>query len=295
MEIKRNALAVHTALFTVALIYAANFSIAKWAMPDHIGAFGFILLRVAFGALIFGIYYRLFAYERLESRRDLLQLAVAGFFGVALNMTAFFKGLSMTTPINASVLMLFAPLFVVIFYSIKKRSIHWKIILGVLLAFIGAAFLVGVGNVSLSSKYLKGDLLVILNACSYGFYLVYVAGLLKKYKPTTITAYIFLFGLLYVLPVGYADLSKVNWSNMTNSAWISIGYVCLFVTMVAYFLNSWGIQKSNSALVGSYVYLQPLLASIIAIGLGQDILSIEKTIFAAIIILGVYLVNNSKQ
>lgn len=295
MELKRNALAVHLALFLVALIYAANFSIAKWAMPEFIGPFGFILLRVAFGALMFGIYYRFFAYEPLQSRKDLLQLAVAGFFGVALNMTAFFKGLSMTTPINAAVLMLFAPLFVVVFYSIKKRSIHWKILLGVALAFTGAAFLVGIGNVSLSSEYLKGDLLVVLNACSYGFYLVYVSGLLKKYKPTTITAFIFLFGLLYVLPVGGLELIQVNWSIVTLEAWKSIIYVCVFVTLFAYFLNSWGIQKSNSALVGTYVYLQPLLATIIAISLGQDNLSIEKTIFAAIIILGVYLVNNSKQ
>lgn len=264
-------------------------------MPEYIQPFGFILLRVGFGALIFGLYYRFIAHERISDRRDYLRLAIAGFFGVALNMSAFFKGLSMTTPINASVLMLFAPVFVVVFSSIKNRRISWVVISGLILAFTGAAFLVGVQELSLSSEYLQGDLLVVLNACSYGFYLVYVSDLLKKYKPTTVTAFIFIFGVFFVFPLGIGELIKVNWSNVSTDAYWSMLYVCLCVTIIAYFLNSWAIQKSSSALVGTYVYLQPLLATLIAISLGQDHLSVEKTIFAAIIIMGVYLVNKSKS
>ena len=296
LNINKNAFSVHLALFTVTLIYAGNYSIAKWAMPEFISPFGFILLRVFFGALIFYAYYRFIAFEPIKENRHLIQFAVAGFFGVALNMLAFFKGLSITTPINASVLMLFAPVFVVIFSRIKnKQSLKLQTIIGLIIAFTSAAFLVGIEQFSLGSAGVIGDMLIVLNALSYGFYLVYVAKLLKIYKATTITAYIFLFGLIFVLPFGYSELMAVEWSGLSNSAIWSMLYVVLAVTIIAYFFNSWGIKKSNSTLVGTYVYLQPVLASIIAILLNQDVLSLEKTIFAALIILGVYLVNSTKK
>lgn len=295
MKFNRNEFTTHFALFTVALIYSGNFSIAQWAMPKYIDAFGFIALRVFCGAFIFFLIYRLFLYEPIKEKKHYFQLAVAGFFGIALNMMAFFKGLSLTSPINASVLMLFAPLFVVIFGAIKKKKLGYKLSLGVAMAFVSAAFLVGINKMEIGGSGMYGDLLVILNACSYGFYLVYISDLLKIYKATTITAYIFLFGLLYVLPIGGPELIKAKWSMMDLKAYISVVYVVVAVTIMAYFLNSWGIQRSNSALVGTYVYLQPLLATVIAIVLGQDVLTIEKTIFAALIVAGVYLVNSSKQ
>ena len=287
---------VHLALFTVSLIYAANYSIAQWAMPEPVGPFAFILIRVSLGALFFFLYYRLFAFEPIKEKRHYLQLAVAGFFGVALNMLAFFEGLSITSPINAAVLMLFAPVFVVVFSALKaKNRIRPRVWFGILLSFTAAGFLVGVQKFSFSGNQLGGDLLIVLNACSYGFYLVYVAKLLRIYKATTITAYIFLFGLLYVLPFGLGEFQQIEWSEISDKVWGSLIYVVGATTLMAYFLNSWGVQKSSSTLVGSYVYLQPVLASLIAVGLGQDSLSIEKTIFAALIILGVYLVSSSKK
>ncbi|MFY0644070.1 MAG: DMT family transporter [Bacteroidia bacterium] len=287
---------VHLALFSVSAIYAANYSIAQWAMPEYLGPFGFILIRVFFGAIVFYSLYRFLLYEPIKERKHYLQLAVAGFFGVSLNMLAFFKGLSMTSVINASVLMLFAPVFVVIISAIKfKNRISIKVWLGILISFIGAAFLVGVQRFSLGSNGIVGDLLVVLNACSYGFYLVYVAKLLQIYRATTITAYIFLFGFLFVLPFGWSEFSVIQWDTLPDKAIYSIVFVVGATTIIAYFLNSWGVQKSSSTLVGSYIYLQPVLAALFAILLKQDVLSLEKTIFAALIILGVYLVSSGKK
>ncbi len=202
----------------------------------------------------------------------------------------------MTSAINASVLMLFAPVFVVVFTALKLRNrIRKRVWLGILISFTAAGFLVGIQQFSLSENGALGDLLIVLNACSYGFYLVYVAKLLRLYKATTITAYIFLFGFLFVLPFGWSEFSAIGWSDLSNKVIYSLIYVVLATTLLAYFLNSWAVQKSTSTLVGSYVYLQPVLASFIAVGIGQDSLSTEKTIFAALIILGVYLVSSTKK
>jgi drug/metabolite transporter (DMT)-like permease len=286
---------VHLALFTVAAIYAANYSFAKWAMPDYISSYAFIVLRVGFGAIIFMTYHLLFVKEKVKSLKDYRDLAICGFFGVGLNMSAFFKGLSLTSAINASVLMLLAPVFVVIFSAIGyRRKIKPAVFVGVAIAFVGAALLVNGNKFSINSGNWLGDVLIMVNATSYAFYLYYVARLLKKYKAITITAYIFLFGFVYVLPIGVQDLTLVQWTSLPTKALFSMFYVVLCTTVLAYILNAWGLQKSNSTLVGSYIYLQPVLATTIAIALGMETITLQKAMFAILILLGLWLVNRSK-
>ena len=130
------------AMFSVALFYAANYSIAKWAMPEFISPFAFITLRVGCGALFFGSYYFLVDREKIENKRDFFDLAVCAFFGVALNMLAFFKGLSMTSAINASVLMMISPIMVVLYTAIgSKTYIKFNVYLGYIHCFYGCCLI----------------------------------------------------------------------------------------------------------------------------------------------------------
>lgn len=290
-----NKIEVHLAMFSVALFYAANYSIAKWAMPEFISPFAFITVRVGCGALFFGSYYFFVAREKIAVKHDYLDFTVCAFFGVALNMLAFFEGLSLTSAINASVLMLLSPILVVIYTAIGTRSrINQRVLLGICISFLGAALLVNVGSFSLASDGLKGDLLIMLNAASFAFHLYYVARLLKKYKATTVTAFMFMIGFLFVLPVGYADFVAVQWSAFTHQAIFSLVFVVIFVTIINYILNVWAVQNSTSTQVGSYIYLQPLLATLIAVALGIDVLSWGKLGYGLLIILGLTLVNKAR-
>ena len=283
------------AMFSVALFYAANYSIAKWAMPEFISPFAFITLRVGCGALFFGSYYFLVDREKIENKRDFFDLAVCAFFGVALNMLAFFKGLSMTSAINASVLMMISPIMVVLYTAIgSKTHIKFNVYLGIFIAFMGAVLLMKVDTFSLSSDGFIGDLLIMLNASSFAFHLYYVARLLKKYKATTVTAFMFMIGFVLVLPVGYSEFVAVDWSSFKDKAIFALVFVVLFVTIANYILNVWAVQNSSSTLAGSYIYLQPLLAALIAIALGTDVLTWSKAGFGLLIILGLWLVNRRK-
>lgn len=282
-------------MFSVALFYAANYSIAKWAMPVFIKPFAFITVRVGVGALAFGIYYFLFAREKITNKRDYLDLAICAFFGVALNMLAFFKGLSMTSSINASVLMLFSPLMVVLYTAIGNRK--WmkpQVFFGIVISFLGAALLVNVGSFSLISDGFKGDLLIMLNASSFAFHLYYVARLLKKYKATTVTAFMFMIGFVFVLPIGFSELVEVQWHAFTAKAMFAVVFVVVFVTLINYILNIWAVQNSSSTQAGSYIYLQPLLATLIAVALGMDVLTPSKAAYGLLIVIGLYLVNKGK-
>jgi drug/metabolite transporter (DMT)-like permease len=285
----------HLALFVVALLYGANYSIAKYAMAADIGSQAFILLRIAFGTVVFQLFYRIFAFEKIKDKRDYVHFAICGFTGIALNMSAFFKGLSMTSAINASVFMLLSPVFVLIFVAISgRRRLFKNEYLGMVIAFVGAYLLVRFSGLTDEGQSTQGDLLILLNAASYAYYLFHVPRLLKKYKATTVAAFIFPFGLLWVLPLGIPELMEIDFNGLNTIIWASIAYVLIGVTAMAYFLNAWALQRSNSVLVSTYIYLQPVLASIIALGSGMDILSWQKVVFGVLVLTGLLVVNRKK-
>jgi len=289
------AIKIHLALFAVALIYGSTYSIAKGIMPELIGASGFILIRVSVAALLFQIFHRLWVREKIRDKRDYLELFIASLFGVSINMLFFFHGLEHTNELNASVLMLNAPIFVLLFsWLLFRNKIHKIQILGVIVSAIGAVLLIGGTNLNLSSTTAKGDVMIIVNAVSFAFYLVYVKRLLSKYSVFTITKYIFSFGWLIVLPFGWSDVADAEFSNFDLGAWLSLAFVAVGTTFIAYFLNAWSVQNASSILVGTYIYLQPLIATFIAQGLGHQVLSFERIIFALIICAGVFLVSNFK-
>ena len=162
----------HVAMFLVALIYAANFSLAKMAMPQYVGAFGFILLRVSAAASLFFI-SSLFIKEKV-AKKDIGTLILTSIFGVALNMLTFFKGLELTTPINGSLIMLMTPILVLVFsFVVLKEKLNFLKIIGIGLG-LGGALMLTLSNSNAASDYapnpLWGNILVGINAASYGVY-----------------------------------------------------------------------------------------------------------------------------
>lgn len=265
-------------------------------MPDLIGPSGFILIRVAVAALLFFSFHKAFVKEKVRDRKDYFRLFAAGFFGVAMNMLFFFNGLAHTNELNASVLMLNAPVFVLGFSAIMlKTKPHHGQIAGVLIAAIGAVLLIGGSALEFDSRTAKGDIMIVVNAVSFAFYLVYVKPLLGKYSVATITRYTFGFGVLIVLPIGLPELLEVDFGLFTPRAWASLAFVAIATTFFAYFLNAWAVQKASPVLVGTYIYLQPVIATLIAQMLGKGVLTIERVIFALLICTGVFLVGKYKR
>src|SRR5688572_20769720 len=96
---------VHLALFSVALIYGANYSIAKTVMPAYVNPFGLIVIRVVSAALFFGLLSRFVIKEKITGWADNFRSVLCGLFGVAINQLFFFGGLNLTSPIHASLIM----------------------------------------------------------------------------------------------------------------------------------------------------------------------------------------------
>lgn len=290
-----STLKVHLALFTVSLIYGATFTIAKQVMPAFVQPFAFILMRVSVAAVLIFIFHSLFIKQKISDWKDIRKLCISALFGVAFNMLLFFKGLAITTPINGSVLMMNTPIFVVVFAALylKEKIVAQKII-GILLAALGAVLLMGGSNFNFSATTVWGDLMVTANAIIYAFYLVYAKSLMQKYHPLTVTMWSFMFGWLVVLPFGAGEFMQIQFDTFTPKIWLFVAFVTVGSTFLTYVLNAYALRKASSSLVGSYIYLQPVLATLIAIFSGKDQLTIEKFMYILIIFAGVFLVSWKK-
>lgn len=289
-------LKVHLALFMVSLIYGATFTIAKQVMPEYVKPFAFILLRVSVAAVCIFIFHSIFVKKHITERKDFLQLGISALFGVAFNMLLFFKGLSITTPINGSVLMMNTPIFVVVFAALYlKEKITIQKILGIVIAAFGAILLMGGTRLNFSNETVWGDVMVTANAIIYAFYLVYAKSLMQKYHPLTVTMWSFVFGWFVVLPFGAGEFMEIDFADFTPKIWLFVGFITIGSTFITYVLNAYALRKASSSLVGTYIYLQPVLATLIAIISGKDMLTFEKCCYILVIFCGVFLVSWRKK
>jgi len=301
-----NILKAHIALIAVNLIYGGNYVIAKEATPEYILPFGFIFIRVTTGVLLLWAFHFLLCsfadknalINKKIERVDFGKLALCGLFGVAINQMLFFKGLSMTSPINASLIMITLPIATLIFAAIL---IHERItahkMLGILLGAIGAGMIILFshrGSAVIASSAL-GDFLIFVNAASYALYLVLVKPLMERYHPFTILKWVFFFGLFYVVPFSFGEFQQIDWQSFPPLIWFCVAYVIVGTTFLTYVLNIYALEKVDTSIVAIYVYTQPVIATLIAVGLGKDELSPLKIIAAAFIFVGVFLVSHKPK
>lgn len=291
-----NRLLAHLALFGANLIYGINYTVAKAVMPDYIQPLGFILVRVTGAVLMFWLCYGLFYYEKVQ-KKDLLKLAACGLFGVAINQMLFFEGLNLTTPINAAVIMVSNPILVLLFgFFLATERFSPKKAIGVALGAVGALTLItNGGQITLNSEHFWGNIMVFANASSYAIYLVLVKPLMKRYKPITVISWVFLFGIIFVWPFGWSDFQAIQWSTMPINIIWKVVFVVVGTTFLAYLFNIYGLQTLNPSTVSTYIYLQPVLASIVAVLANSDEINLIKIVSATLIFLGVYIVSQKTK
>jgi drug/metabolite transporter (DMT)-like permease len=287
----------HVALLVLNMMYGANYVVAKGLMPGVIGPNGFILLRVLGAVTLFWLLF-LRRFQKVE-KNDIIRLAFCGLFGVGVNQLFFFNGLMLTSPVNASVIMITTPIIVFILSLIilKEKAQLIKII-GLVLGAIGSILFTMQSGDSIHSN-IKGDMFILVNAVSYALYLVLVKPLMAKYKPLTVITWVFTFGIIYVLiwPFSYEELSQVDPSALSPDSILRFIFVVIGVTFLPYLLMVYAMKIVSPAVSSTYIYLQPILAAFFVylfflLGLEDytDDFSWTKLLSTLLVFIGVFLV-----
>lgn len=282
--------------FLAAVIYGMSFTIAKEVMPLYVKPFGFIFLRVSGATILFWTVGLFLKNEKIASK-DYLRMFFAAVFGMALNQLSFFKGLSMTSPISASVIMVTTPILVLTFsVIIIKEKPTIKKISGILIGLLGAVLLIVFGKeIGTASNPTLGNFLVFANASFYSLYLIMIKNLIKKYHPITLAKWLYLFGFFIVLPFGIQEFNMIEWAQMPVSALYRIGFIVVFTSFMTYLFNLFAIRQLKPTTLSIFIYLQPVIASSYALIVGSDSLNTLKILATVLIFVGVFLVTRKPK
>lgn len=278
-------------------IYGVNHTIAKGLMPDIIGPYGFILLRVSGAALLFWLLSLFFPSQKVD-RKDYLLLMVCAFFGMVLNMNMFFKGLELSTPINSSVVITLSPVLLLVLSALfLKEKITGLKATGIGLGLLGALLLIlfGPSTQTNAPNIPLGNLFFIVNAASYSVYLILVKPLVAKYNSITLMKFFFFFAVLMNLPIGISEFKEVAWTALGFSEIWKLAFVVVGTTVLTYLFNIYALKQLSPSTIGAFIYLQPLLAALFALWAGADTITPLRIAAAALIFLGVFLSTRKKK
>ena len=286
----------HLALIGANLIYGVTYAVAKQIIPIYMSPFALVFARIAGACLLFWTLGLLLPREKID-RKDLLLLIVASVFGVAVNQSLFLNGLSLTSPIDAAIIMTGVPILVMVMARIllKEPITPFKII-GIAAGATGAILLITYsGRLSFGNDNILGNIMIVGNATSYAIYLAIIKPMLTKYHPVTVMKWIFIFGLLIVSGPGISGFLKVDWGMMPREIFLSVIFVIIATTFFAYLLNNYSLKYVKPITVSIYIYSQPVIASVVALFLGQDTITLVKVISALLVFTGVYFVSYSSS
>ena len=287
----RGAWATHGGLLLVQFAFASQAVEAKVAMMpraqggEEVFPEALAMMRMLGGALFFQAIVTARGRQGAAiSRLDHVRIAGLSVIGISLNQTLFLMGLRWTTPFSVSILGATIPVFAAALAVLfRKERFVWRTALGLGLAMVGVVSLVGNGSLD------RGAILVALNSLSYAAYVVLSRDVVLRVGALRTVAWLFTYGAIMFAPLGVRPM-LAQLPALTTRGWCFVGYILLVPTIVAYLINAWALGRSTATLVTIYIYLQPLIAAVLAwLQLGYGI-SQRAWLAAALILAGLGIV-----
>lgn len=284
----------HLGLLATNLFFAINVSAMKYiTTAGYAGPYGLNVVRSAVCVLLFWMLFFVSDEKKLINRKDIFRFVLCALSALAANQMLFMKGVSLTYPIHASLLLLITPILITLFaaWVLKERITIYKLV-GLFLGISGACILIlSATTSSEANNILLGDLLIIISTILYTIYFILVKPLMKKYPTMDVMRWVFTFGVIMILPLGWNEFVDIPWNDYTLTEYLLLFMIVVPGTFLAYIFNAYGIKKLSASTAGTYIYLQPVFAVIIATIFLKETLELYKIIAGIIIFTGVYLAN----
>lgn len=294
-NIKKQIIA-HISMFSACAFWGLMAPLGKDAMTHGLDGITMVSFRVLGGAILFWL-TSLFVKGEHVPMRDKLMFAAAGFIGIVTNQCLFTLGISITSPINASIVTTSMPIFAMILSAIiLKEPITGKKALGVLMGCSGALILILTSATAVSDKVgdIRGDLMALGAQFSFALYLSLFNPLIKRYNVFTTNRWMFLWATVFILPFSAHHVMLTDWPAVPLMTWMEAGYVVLFGTFIGYILTMIGQRTLRPTVVSVYNYVQPLVSGFASVLLGIAVLQWSHVLAVVLVFSGVWLVTKSR-
>ena len=290
-------LQAHLSMFSAEAIWGLMAPIAKAAMNSGFDGMSVVSFRVGGAAVLFWLASFLGPREHIPVS-DILKLAGAALLGIVFNQGLYNIGLSITSPVNASIVTTSMPIFaMVLSFFILREPITWKKAMGVAIGCCGALILIlssaSAGNAKVGD--IRGDLMCFAAQFSFALYLALFNPLIRKYNVFTVNKWMFTWASLFVLPFTGWHVSQLPWASFTVATWLEVGYVVVFGTFLSYLLSVVAQRVLRPTVVSVYNYVQPIVSVIVSVAVGLSVFTLPQGVAVLLVFSGVWLVIKSKS
>ncbi|WP_106828277.1 DMT family transporter [Parabacteroides pacaensis] len=250
------------------------------------------------GATFLFWFASLFTKHEHVSHTDMMKLFFASLLGIVFNQGSFLFGVSLTSPIDASIVTTSTPILTMVIAAIYlKEPVTGKKVMGIFLGASGALLLILSGQQvsNGNGSNIWGDLLCLLAQLSFSLYIVLYKGLISRYSPVTLMKWMFTYSSICIIPFSYSHILATDWENLNYPVLGGIAFVVLGGTFISYLLVPIGQRILRPTVASMYNYIQPIIASIVTIWWGMDTFNILKIVAVILVFTGVFLVTRSRS
>lgn len=294
-----NKLQGHSAIILANIIFGLGVPVTKMLLDDWVTPMGYMASRSVGAAVVFWLISLFLPSEKIE-RHDLYTIIVCGLLGFVVSQTFTAWALDYTTPVYYSLIAALTPVAVMLMAAVFiNERITAKRLVGVILGIGGALLMLFMGwqGAGTGKDDLLGICLTILSLLTWAIYLIATRKVSQKYSPVAQMKWIFLVSAIVTLP--WALLTEPT-QNLYSASWqwsgiVEMAFIILFATVLGYFMIPYAMKRLQATTVSIYTNLQPVVASLIAICIGQDILTWDKPIAAAMVLIGAYIVTRNSE
>ena len=289
-------LKAHLAMGLACAMWGLMSPLGKDAMDSGISGIMMVTFRMVGAASCFWL-LSLFSKSEEVRSKDLLLFFFAAMLGIVLNQCCFTIGLSITSPVNASIVTTTMPIVTMILAALfLHEPVTSKKVMGIFCGALGA-FLLIVGSTHAKAAVegdIRGDLLCLLAQCSFASYLALFKHLISRYSVVTCMKWMFTYASIVVIPFTYTEFRDLNWSAVSMVTWAETSFVVFGATFVAYLLMMYGQKNLRPTIVSMYNYVQPIVACVVSVSVGLGVFGYQQGAAVVLVFLGVWLVTQSR-
>lgn len=286
----------HLAILMANVIFGLGVPVTKALLDDWVTPMGYMASRCVGATILFWIVAAFLPKEHVE-RRDLITIMLAGLLGFVISQTLTAEALKYTTPVYYSLIAALTPVAVMVLAAIFiNEKITGIKMLGVALGISGGLLMLYMSwngaTGAAGANDLLGIVLTLLSMLTWAVYLIITRKVSEKYSSVTQMKYVFLISTIVTVPIALLTepaqplySSAWQWSGVAEMA-----FIVLFATGLGYFLIPYAMKFLKATTVSIYTNIQPVVASLVAIAVAQDVFTWDKPVAAVLVLLGAYIV-----
>ncbi|MBQ9164919.1 MAG: DMT family transporter [Bacteroidaceae bacterium] len=287
----------HICMFLACAIWGLMAPLGKDAMTHGVGGLEMVTFRVVGGAVCFWI-ASLFVKQEKVRHKDMLLFFFAAMLSIVLNQCCYTIGLSITSPVNASIMTTMMPIITMILAALfLKEPITGKKVMGVFCGAVGAFLLITTGArvASGNGGVLLGDLLCLSAQLCFAIYLTVFKHLIQRYTVITCMKWMITYAAIVIMPISFSRMQQLQWADIPAKTWWETAFVVVGGTFLAYIFMMQGQKILRPTVVAMYNYVQPIIACIVSVAIGLGVFGLWQALAVVLVFFGVWLVTQSKS